>query len=74
VWNVTFQDAPAGGVVDYEMEEEEEDLMKAIKLYTELKARQPSSRAKSRRSLASIAKFALQQDDIINWLYQQINE
>jgi hypothetical protein len=35
VWNVTFQDAP-GGVVDYEMEEE--DLMKAIKLYTEFKA------------------------------------
>jgi hypothetical protein len=35
VWNVTLQDAP-GGVVDYEMEEE--DLMKAIKLYTEFKA------------------------------------
>jgi hypothetical protein len=34
VWNVTFQDA-LGGVVDYEMEE---DLMKAIKLYTEFKA------------------------------------
>jgi hypothetical protein len=35
VWNVSFQDAP-GGVEDFEMEEEE--LMKAIKLYTEFKA------------------------------------
>jgi hypothetical protein len=35
VWNVTFQDAH-GGIVDLEMEEE--DLMKAIKLYTKFKA------------------------------------
>jgi hypothetical protein len=35
VWNVTFPDA-FGSVVDYKMEEE--DLMKAIQLYTEFKA------------------------------------
>jgi hypothetical protein len=49
VWNVSFQDAP-GGVEDFEMEEEE--LMKAIKLYTD----SGLWRAESQRNLASIAK------------------